>query len=1390
MNNCSHHKIKLSKSAFLKKAFIFLLVLFQVFNLPAQPEIDIENVRVYSYEKGLDANDIQSIHQDNEGYIWVATNNGIYRSDGYTFEPFSFVTEEGDSPGNGINYSLSMYIKHIDKWLFLVSSGLFVHSFENGITKHYTSKNSGLKNNYVACVYNDRQGKIWIGTYDGLQSFDPHSEQFVYYPFPEKGVVSSNKLIFSILENKGVLYLGTWENGLWYFDLDQKKFIKSFLEVETIDNDIVPINYIRDIAKDKNRNIWAITFKKGLFQILPNGKFKHFSPDNTHNKISPSVCYQIETDNYGYLWITSEAGIFHFNTTTYQESQIPLMVNNVPLGYKFFHLAFIDNHGDFWGGSRHNGLVHVKNPSKRRLARTFLKGKYINELVELDTNRIFVHSVNEKYIINLNTFDVEKTTFPESINVGRARVVLFDTDVRAWFDGNNKKDYYAYNRNTKLLEEWSFLKDSVLVMKHKDLIEDAFINDNCFFLNEKGVFLKKSGQLFFELIYAFDETNNFRQGSLSVKNGLFVPLNNLLIIVQVANNHDGFILTKHSFNKQIKEIAKIDNILYLSTHESLIEYSIETGTMKEYTVEDGLCNKKINSLVAAENGKLWIATANGLSLFNPESGKFTNFYANDGLQHSRFIRSSSTRLSNGGVALGGINGVDYINKDFELPPEKKYKVVISNVEVFNEPIRDLNFKNTSYPQNIYNDAHIKLPHDKNAVTIEFSALEYKSPDKVRYAYQLVGIDNKWHETNERKANYSYLPHGKYTFKVRAASSRGAWSQSTTLMTIEILPPFWKTWWFKILILTVIGLMIYSLFLLRTRNLERQKRVLEKMVRDRTAELQTQKNEIEQQADNLAEINGLLNERQEEIKLQADQLMTLNATKDKFFSIIAHDLKNPFMGIRGFSDILIRDFDKIDKKKHLEFLQNINESSESASDLLNSLLEWARVQTGKIGSNPENINLKEIIRKNIDLYNSFSMEKNIRVHVSVEETINVYADKNMVNTIIRNLLGNALKYTFENGEIHLNAKKENTHVVIEVKDNGIGMEPSAADKLFRIDQSVSSPGTKGEKGTGLGLILCRDFVQANNGTISVSSEKGKGSSFTVILPAGEGVSLPVPEKEPPKIEEKNNETITENIEKIIDIDKDTVVLIVEDDYKIREAIKDALNPYVQIVEAINGKEGWQYAQSIVPDIIISDVMMPLMDGIELCNKVKTDEKTNHIPFILLTARSESKDKIEGLVTGADDYLTKPFKKDELLVRIGNLVKSRETIRQKFLKEIVVKPTDITVSKSEEEFINKIMQHVEKGISEPDFDVESLVNLMNMSRSLLYKKIKVITGQSVADFLRTMRLKRAAYLIENSDMTISQICYEAGFKDSSNFSKIFKNHFNISPKEYAIKIKNKE
>jgi len=1338
----------------------------------------------------IPSNYIQTLCEDDLGNIWVGTNKGLVSFD---YKRLQFVATDSLNQNVG-NFSINHILKdnNGDLWVATKENGLWKIAYnENGeitgtqiiseflqdrninnlcllndnhlligtnnglvtLNVNGTNRKSGWKQleevldgQDISKLFQDSRGNIWIGTSAlGIFLYETNTAQTTYIGAENDVTTDLNHLsVYDIIEdNNGIVIVGTL-GGLNYFNYENRTFSHLSDETETVKYLNSP--FVNSLYADDDGNIWIGTEMGGVNYYnsyqKPFYSIQH-DPSN-YNTISHNTINSIYKEKNN-LWIGTAGGGLNKLSTNGQKNirfeldpEDPNSINS-----NFVSSLLIDNDNNLWVGTWGGGLnlllsenrnqfqIIVNNPADT----SSLCNSFISSLSELDEHRILVGTRDGLDIFNPSENSFlhvhEKMQIENALEVG---CLLNDRKGRVWVGTRNALIRFSSN----------------------DLME-------CTKETKSIPFTKFTNQ-----------TND--------------P-------------------TSLSGNYVISLLETKDGTIWVGTYGHGICKYVEKngqGEFVNYSEEQGLCNNVVYAIEADLQGNLWISTDKGLSKFNPATEEFQNFYTSDGLLSDQFYWASSFADENGILYFGGIEGLNYFWPEQIEPYPNTPQPVFTEFLVFNTPVKvgDKYHTQVILEKPIEVTDKINLSYKDAVFSIEFSALDYFLPNKIKYAYKMEGVDQDWVEvpSTRRFANYTNLSGGDYLFKIKATNSDGVWSETERELLISVQPPFWETVWFQMLTVLCIILLVMAYIRYRTRFLKEQKQKLEKQVRERTSKIEEQKEELEKQNVQIAK------QRDEVIDLN-EQVKLVNQLRLRFFTNISHEFRTPLTLIIDPLEQLMKNLKDDQNAKNT--ISIINRNAQRLLHLINQLLYFRRIETGKLNLNVSNGNLVEYLGGIFESFKDLADHQQIKYQFQAEETQKeTWFDAEKIENVFYNLLSNAFKNTPVTGSIIMKLEfVEHNHrseciaspfVSISVSDSGSGISkehlPNIFNRFYKAEQ-----GNKDSNFTssGIGLALTYEIVQALHGEIKVESELGKGSLFTVCLPYS---------KEHYSEDEINETTVPSDInlegrvnvlsEHIIaresgykeednsqDDKSKPTLLIVEDNFDLRSFLLQTLRNEYRVLGAENGKIGLEMAKKYSPELIISDVMMPVMDGIELCSRLKKNIQTSHIPIVLLTAKNMVESWIEGLETGADDYIPKPFNLQILQVKMRNLIESRRKIKQLFGSTADMPSENKMHNTLDQEFISKAYKILEKNYVEHQFSVEQFAQEMFVSQSLLYKKIKALTDLNITDFINTYKLKKAVGFIKTTNDPISDIAYKVGFNDPKYFSRIFKKFYGMSPSEFS-------
>jgi signal transduction histidine kinase/ligand-binding sensor domain-containing protein/DNA-binding response OmpR family regulator len=1339
-----------------------LLLLFGIifWTQPCSPLGNTVNFEFYSQEEGLSNNYVQCCYQDKRGFMWFGTSQGLNRFDGYRFT--KFVNSPDDSTsilGNLVRVIFesrdgSMYVGTENGGLNLFNRDkeTFTNVFER-------FKDPLLKTRSVNDIKEDNQGRLWIATNDGLILLEnSNSLKHVSPALTEGGYGIAHSFIRVIsFDLAGNLWLGT-NNGVFVLDTSRNIITPVILPLpESLNNEIW------EVTTDHEGNIWIGTYDNGIFVINKSGKIeKHILPD-PENKRSYTV-RSIARDKKGNFWFGTRGGVYIYNLTegiissfSHDEREFKSLSGNSVLD--IYH----DSRGDTWIGTRTgiNYLIHSKQIFRNFRAmpgdKRYLNNGEIWTLWSDDKGKIWIGTEDG----GVNIYDPESRTFKYLVHEPGNQNSLSSNCVKSFMDDGRGNLWIATFRggiNKLNLRSGRIIHYNNIPGNPESISDDRVWNvfrdrkDRIWVATNAGIDLYDPGGDHFrriESIPANTQINWIREDS---SGNLVIGGRDTLYFL---NSTFGLLKKFREFSRDFLQDKK--NRIWIATeNKGLALYNAEKGAIRYFGEKEGIANNRTVSILEDNSGYLWIGTSKGLSRFNPETYVFQNFSEKDGLQNNQLNYGAANKLPSGELVIGGISGFNIFNPTHIGPNDFVPPIVFTELRILNRRVEIGHEKNSILNKSLTETKAIVLPFDKNALTIEFAALNFFNSAKNLYSYYLEGFDNGWTEPSSgRSATYTNLNPGEYTFRVKSFIPGIVEPGNDKSLTIKILPPFWKTLVFKILLILFIAGLFYSLvrFLMAREKMK----------------------------------NDLLFER-----IKAKKMHELDMLKLKFFTNISHEIRTPLTLILGPIEKLKDNEVPVGQQKPL--LEIVHRNARHLNQLFNQILDFRKLEAGNLKIELTDGEMVSFIRGIKVQFDHLAREKEIEYsfHSLVKKTFCRF-DPDKTEKIITNLLSNAFKFTgqggkisislslvFDNDQSELEEEEPDKRIIeISVKDSGRGISADHLDQIFtRFFQS----GEKAElPGTGIGLALVKDLVKLLHGHVFVTSKPGQGSKFTVRLPLIESYLEKNSTDSPVDNEFHPIQTVSENPVTF----QDKIMLVVEDNADVRFFIRHHFESIYKVIEAADGLKGWEMALETIPDIILCDILMPGMNGYDLLKRLKNDEHTSHIPVILLTALGSKEHEIEGLIAGADDFITKPFDLTILQTKIENILAVRQSLKEKYSEEIFLQPKNIQITSPDERFMKKVIEKIEENMADTDLDIEKFASEVGISRMQLYRKLNSLTDMTVKEFIRDIRLKRAAQLLLQKKQNISEIAYAVGFRDLSHFRKCFRRKFGMSASEYADK-----
>ncbi|MCW3785570.1 two-component regulator propeller domain-containing protein [Plebeiibacterium sediminum] len=1340
---------------------LFLSVPFLVFS---------QKKKLFDSNDGLSNSLINELYQDHQGFIWVATEDGLNRFDGINFKAYSKSNQQNslknnfitaiteDKKGNlwvaqinalqiyshekeslteiklpiidptiHINISCILEASNGDLWLTTSGNGLIHIDKDTYKANIPININNRLNAELLEYIYEDSDHILWIGSKDnGLIAYNPTTDEITHYRenINSDNSLPSNEVSCITGDDEGYIYIGFLNGGL--AKLNKKTGVIEQINSANKNEKALPVKHI--LLDSKNR-LWVGTDGSGL-KILnrKTNLLETYISSNTSFDFQKSKVHTIIEDKAGNIWL----GIYQKGVYLIPESP-EIFIN---YGYSTIKensigsssITSIDaNSKDIWIGTDGDGLYHVKRnsntithlPLKDRtgnlLGQNILTiyndsnqnlwaGRYINGLIVYDKSSQTFKTYNDR-------FDRPKDNLFNNIT---AIQKLNDDQLILASLGNG---IGRFNIKSKIFQPGLGIPDSLNKQIPQWVISLFIDNDeNIWFGTYVG-------------LYCINIKEN-KLTHFSEENGLLK--NNTVNCIQSDSK----------------------NNIWIGTYDGLVKLDPKTFKTKIYNTENGICNNSICAIAEDEYEQLWISTHHGLSRFNPKDESFTNYYSYDGIQANEFSRMAVCKTKENELFFGGINGITQIKRDYLNYSHHLDDVLLTEFSLSNKNIKigDKTGNHTILNKSIVLADTVRIREEDNVFTLGFTSTEIATQTRVNYEYTMKGFDLEWHKTDaqNRRATYTNLNHGIYKFYVRGVY-KDQYSTPREL-TIIIYPPWYKTFWAKLLWTVFVGLFFYAIVLFYMEKVRHQQ-----------------------------------SEKVNEMKMQ-------------FFINISHEIKTPLsLIIDPLEKLLQTDPDAKTSRLYKLMQQN----AYRLLRLVGQMMDIRKIDKGQILMKYQSTNIYNFINQLASSYETFAQDKNIKLSVdTVDPDIEVWIDTLNFEKVIFNLLSNAFKFTPSDGSIEINISREtianktshiHDYIKIDVSDTGIGIKESDQQRIFDRFYQANSEETRHAGGTGIGLHLSKSLVNLHKGELTVTNRKDQqGSVFTILLPVGnkhlpkedlltQSNVLPTPGKIIP-FESQSKKADSEDKTKPKTHYK---IMVVDDEVDIRNYLVTELSPYYKIVACEDGQKAHSIVIDEKPDLIISDIMMPRMDGITLCKRIKSNILTNHIPVILLTALSKEEDKNEGIETGADMYLIKPFNTEFLKKIIDNILENRSRIYQKLQPKAELEIDNIEQESHNEVLLQKVMTVIKNKIGDSDLNVEILADEIGISRVHMHRKLKELTNQSARDLIKNIRMKQAAYLLTTQKTNISEVAYAVGFTNLSHFSKSFKTYYGVSPKEYILK-----
>lgn len=1318
--------------------------------------------------QGLSHNTIYAIEQDPYGFMWFGTREGLNRYDGENIETYYHIVGDTNTVvGNQITA-----LKAIDK------------------------------------------NNLYIGTTEGVSVYNPQQHKFSQLYFQGKSIGSVNQLfvgsdstvficsnnglyvkrpnataLFYLMDNLNVLDIFEYKKGVYWVATFQKLFminaygevIKEFDKLISNNREISLSFNISCFYQDSKGKVWLGSKQDGVFQYdEKNDVFRPVLTDHKFNALEVNIIRALCEGPNGNLWIGTESGLFIYNPEdkSFQHYSQTFDQSPTSLNDKAIYEIHRSKEDIMWLGTYFGGVNLVK-PDKRSFksiladgGEHYLSGKAVSDMIQDASGRIWIGTEDG----GVNVWDKQNNTFKYWRNQPNGRGLSVD-NVHALYQSDEKHVWIGTFLGG--LNEIDLKIGRVEV--YKNAMKAASFTNNMVYaihgsVNNSLLIGTQAGLSTFDMerntyqplfpqyfrgkfIYElFEETSGKIWACLMNSDSLyrFDPRQNQI---------EGFKYTQTSEESSrlgqgiISAHQSADGTMWFGTVNSgLLQFNEEDGTFTQFTIKEGLPNNYVYGILEDDHHNLWLSTNKGLSSYDYEQDVFRNYDISHGLPNNQFNFKSALKDADGWMYFGTINGLCYFHPDSIVVNERPPKTYLSDLKLFNKSVSvgDDDILENS----ITATEKINLEHDENVITIEYAGINYFSKGSNRYAYYLEGFEDGWNFVgNKKSATYTNLSSGSYTFKLKAANNDNVWSDDIRTLTIVIAPPFWATKWaFGLYALAILGLFMLYRGFLNYRNREKMAVQIE--------------------------------------RIEKDKIKEINQHKLNFFTYISHEFKTPLTLIMAAIDRVMQDEAINGDNTYQKGFWSIKRNVKRLHFLIDQLMEFRKVETDHAKINFVKGDIVLFLEDTFKAFTPLFGKKEINhTFTSNRASFVCFFDNDKVEKIITNILSNAAKYTIEGGSIDVQVTifmeqdVKTPSMEIVVADTGKGIDSSEIEEIFT-SYYQTEHGRKSGQGTGIGLALVKSLVEFLKGSISISSNELSGTAITINLP----LQTKIQESEHVAVIEGNQKVevahelylshheskglkkgyATEQIK--------NTLMIVEDNEEINDFLYEHFQDQFKVVRVKNGRAAVEKMDKYVPDVILSDVMMPEMDGIELCKALKHNIKTSHIPIILLTAKTSIENKLEGLDVGADAYVTKPFSVKELELRIKNLLTSRNSLRKHFQQFGNIEGAELTLNNKDEDLLLKLTKIVKDNLDDSSFNITRFTKEAGVSRTLLHLKLKKLVDLSASEFIKTIRLKKACDLLTQTDLSISQVAYKVGFAEANYFSRSFKEKFEQNPSEY--------
>lgn len=1344
----------------MKKLLLFLGLILQVLALTASTSSIFKNLGL---KEGLSNGFVNDMIIDGQGFIWAATESGLTRIAGTKCTIFKNNNSNIDNDGIvGLYYNKESN----SIWILFKNGHIDVFDCKTQQFIHFTQK---IPKKSVADIKGAADGGIWIAYYDGtIQHYTPKNQKFS--TISNKRLPNIKNGIRSITDDgNDHLYIGLRIEGLYVYNLRTQK--TKYFRHNPNDPQSLPGDNVRSICIDHAKNIWVGT-NLGLGLLDPfTGKFKVFKHiANNPASLAGDNIHQIIEMNDRTLWIASDIGgisvldlNLYKNPLTEELKFSQITKENSGLSSNNNRRIIQDSFGNIWIANYSMGIDFIAKSAASINTLQYM-GKALEEVTGLYCDHQGNLWIGRDNLMSLyqNGKLMQTWNFSSYLSNSSSSIYVFEEDKKGniWC-GTSDNGVLKFNPHTHSFTRINYAQN----LDVHALCENA--QGKMWVGTEAGIFSVENDKINKEqelnrqmgknptIIYSIKEDNYGQIWIGTLDRGVFVFSKQMKLIVHLTEKN---LLATNTINHIIKDA---DGGIWMATMRGLayVQNPLQPGAIKNYNERYGIKDSHIRAISQDKQGNIWVSMFSGIACLNIHKQRFYNYDYESGIPTSNFVEASAVTTPDGTIYFGSPGGICFFNPQQLTEPK-----AVSPIQIINcERVGKLSDQFASRLISPNKEGIICLSHDDNTFKINFTIKDFSQEGNVEYSYMMKGLDDQWYETEgDNEVTFRNLKPGDYTFIIRAKLKNQDWEDASTAeMKVVVNPPLWLTWWAKLCyVLLIMGILGYFF-----RSYQKQ----------------------------LLLRNSLVQE-----KWESKQRQQVNEERLRFFTNITHELRTPLTLILGPLEDLMEDKEIAERVHHK--IGCIHASAERLLNLINDILEFRKTQTQNRKLTVAKANLGALVREIGVRFKDLNQNSRLNIRLNIQTGVpELYFDSEVINTVINNLMSNAIKYTPEGSiTLSLTMPEDNT-VAIAVEDTGYGIDKDALPHIC--DRYYQENGNHQASGTGIGLALVKSLATLHQAELTFESEKGRGSKFTFSLKADRTYPEALHKDDNQDLATAENAEENETTSKEPTEDIRPLLLIVEDNADIRLYIEESLHEDYRIIQACNGREGMEQAFSKVPDIIVSDIMMPEMDGIKMTHILKEDIRTSHIPIILLTAKTSINDQEEGYDSGADSYLTKPFSAKLLHSRIRNILSGRRRLadyivqknisqfetsadeQQTSQKATEEKEDAMTcqISNLDKKFLEKLNKLIENHISTDDLDMAFMTDKMAMSHSTFYRKVKALTGMSANEYIKKAKLRHSMTLLKKGEYSIAEVAILAGFNNLGNFRESFKREFGKSPSE---------